>query len=147
MSWVSENLMKDENIIYQGKLHWIIFVPGAILVVLGIGLWRVQPLSVVLILAGLIFVVRGFVKRSTTEIAVTNKRVIGKTGLIRRDTIDLNLAKVESLYADQGLFGRMLGYGAVRIKGTGGSSFVVKSVMAPMQYKTAANEQIDKVHS
>jgi len=128
MSWISENLMENEKIVYQGQLHWIMFAPGAFLILVGILIIAVfVPFSVLLVVWGLGLIVSASVRRATTEIAVTNKRVLGKTGFIRRDTIDLNLSKIESLYADQSILGRMLDYGAVRIKGTGGSSFIGSS--------------------
>lgn len=148
MSWISESLMNGESIVYEGHLHWIMFAPGIFLVVIGAACSAGVPvLGVLLILGGIFSLIGAAIRQATTEIAVTNKRVLGKTGFIRRDTIDLNLSKVESLYADQGILGRMLDYGAVRIKGTGGSNFIVKSVSTPIAYKKAANEQIDAMQS
>ncbi len=143
MGFISDNLMKEEEVVYEGKLHWIIFVPGIVLIVIGFLCFSLPGLAAILIMIGLAMILAAYIKKVTTEIAVTNKRVLGKTGLIRRDTIDLNLKKVESLYADQGIFGRILNYGAVRIVGTGGSSFRVNGVDKPIEYKKAANEQID----
>ena len=58
----------------------------------------------------------------TTEIAVTNRRVIYKRGLISRHTAEMNMDKVASVEVDQSIFGRLWGYGSVRILGTGGAS-------------------------
>lgn len=143
MGFISNNLMNEEKVVYNGTLHWIIFIPGAVVIVIGILCFSVPVLAGLLIIIGLIMCVGAYIKKITTEIAVTNKRLLGKTGLIRRDTIDLNLKKVESLYADQGIFARMLDYGTVRIVGTGGSSFKVRGVDKPIAFKKAANEQID----
>lgn len=143
MGFISENLLKDETVAYQARLHWVIYMPAGVCGIFFLISFAAPFLLGIFFIATLWFGVSAYVRQTTTEIAVTNKRLLGKTGFIKRDTIDLNLKKVESLYADQGLFGRMFDYGAVRIVGTGGSSFMVKGVLDPVAFKRAANEQID----
>jgi uncharacterized membrane protein YdbT with pleckstrin-like domain len=149
MGYISENLMKNEVITYRGCLHWVIYAPAVAFGVLTLvfAALKFPILAAICLLLAAWGVLAAWMRQHTTEFAVTNKRVIGKTGFIKRDTIDLNLAKVESLYADQGVWGRMFSYGAVRIVGTGGSNFIVKGALNPVAFKRAANEQIDAAQS
>jgi uncharacterized membrane protein YdbT with pleckstrin-like domain len=62
-----------------------------------------------------------WVKRRTTELAVTNRRVIYKRGFVRRHTIEMNMDKVESVDVDQSFWGRIFNYGTIVVHGTGGS--------------------------
>ena len=63
--------------------------------------------------------VRAFLYRQTTELAVTNKRVIAKVGIISRATIEQRLEMVDSVQVKQGIIGRLLGAGSVGIRGAG----------------------------
>ena len=99
-SYVDNNLIKDEHVIYETKYHWKIFFT----------------------LSGLftLFIVPAL-KRWSDEFVITNKRVIIKTGIFARNTFEMNLNKIESVNVDQSIFGRMLGYGTITIIGTGGT--------------------------
>jgi uncharacterized membrane protein YdbT with pleckstrin-like domain len=57
----------------------------------------------------------------STEFAVTNKRVIGKSGLLRRRSLEVMLSKIESVSVDEPFWGRVLNYGTITVKGSGGT--------------------------
>ena|SRR5690349_4219473 len=128
MSYVDTNLMKGEQVVHRAQLHWAIYISGAILSFLVIGL----PL-----------LLAAYIRQRTTEMAVTNKRVIIKTGLISRRTVELNLSKVENVAVDQGILGRMLDYGTITVVGTGGTREVFAHVLSPLQFRRAVQEQTD----
>jgi len=113
---VDSNLTTGENMVYQAKLHWIIFVSlRAILT-----LW-ISPL----------------IDWITSEFAVTNKRIIIKVGLISRRTLEMNIAKVESVNVDQGIIGRILGYGTITVIGTGGTREPFHYISRPLDFRKA----------
>jgi uncharacterized membrane protein YdbT with pleckstrin-like domain len=123
-SYIAEILRPGETILTKGKLHWIIFLPAitcvavAVIVAVFLGL----PGIVVGLVFGLIalsLAAKEWLQRWITEIAVTDHRVIYKTGLIRRHTAEMNMDKVESVVVDQSIIGRLLGYGSVHVRGTG----------------------------
>jgi uncharacterized membrane protein YdbT with pleckstrin-like domain len=58
----------------------------------------------------------------TSEFAVTNKRVIGKSGALRRRSLEIMLSKIESVSVDEPFWGRILNYGTIVVKGSGGTS-------------------------
>ena len=80
---------------------------------------------------------RSWWHRLGTEIAVTDKRIIYKVGLIARRTEEMNVSKVESVDVDQGISGRLLGYGSVSIRGTGASWEPLTRIAAPLALRNA----------
>ena len=76
----------------------------------------------------------------TDEFAITNKRVIVKTGLIRRRTVELNLTKIESVNVNQSILGRILGFGSIQIVGTGGTKETFPKIKKPLQFRKKFQE-------
>ena len=79
---------------------------------------------------------RAFIRRVTTELAVTDHRVIYKSGLLSRHTIEMNRDKVESVDVDQSFLGRIFGYGTVIVRGTGGSLEPMRNIDDPLTFRT-----------
>lgn len=80
------------------------------------------------------------IDRYTDEFAVTNRRVIVKTGLISRKTLEMNLSKIESVNVDQSIFGRLLGYGTITIIGTGGIRESFPNISEPILFRKKFQE-------
>jgi len=99
-SYVDNNLIKDETVVYETKYHWKIF-------------FTLSGLFTLFIAPALL--------RWSDEFVVTNKRIIVKTGIVSRRTLEMNLNKIESVNVDQSVIGRMFGYGTITIIGTGGT--------------------------
>ncbi len=78
----------------------------------------------------------------TSEFAVTNKRVLIKTGWIRRHSLETLLTKVEAIGVEQGIFGRALDYGTIIVSGTGGSKEVFHMIDSPMMFRRRVHDQI-----
>src|SRR4051794_27019834 len=120
MSYVQEVLQPGEVVRFQTNVHWSIYLKAIAALVIGLAFlfwfWRDGTQNVLLLLAAaafgvsaLILAIPPFLKRLVTEIAVTERRIIFKTGLIQRHTIEISMEKVESVDVDQSIFGRMLG--------------------------------------
>jgi uncharacterized membrane protein YdbT with pleckstrin-like domain len=151
MGYVSGNLMPGEKIVYQAKIHWFIFVPGALLFVVGAALSSVKiqhgvgPIAGgIVVLVALYWLLKALVAKISTELAVTSKRVIAKTGLIMRHTVELNHGKVESFNVDQSIFGRIFDFGTVVVNGTGGGKTPIPNIDAPLDFRRRAMETIDQ---
>lgn len=136
MGYIDQNLMPGEKITYRAKLHWGIFItPGGLLlfgVLISIG--DAAPGTLVMLAGFVIFLLR-VTRVATSEFAVTNKRVVMKTGFIRRDSLELFLAKVEGIGVNQSMLGRALDYGTIIITGTGGMRTPFKGIAAPMEFR------------
>lgn len=129
-NYIEQVLGRDEKIIASAKITgWIYFGP-ALLTIFTFGL-----LCPVLLIP--------WVQRATTDLGVTNKRVIAKTGLISRHTVEQRIQKIESIRVNQGLLGRMLDYGTIMVHGTGGATTPIRNVAHPFAFKRAVESVID----
>src|SRR2546421_2261465 len=145
MGYVEDNLMPGEEVTYRAHLHWVIYLRAALIALLGLalviaGFWKpefsvlVYLGAAVLVVAAVVWFVQ-WVKSRTSEFAVTNKRVIIKVGLIRRDTLELLLNKVESIGVDQTVTGRIVGYGSIVVVGTGGTRETFRNIARPLDFR------------
>jgi uncharacterized membrane protein YdbT with pleckstrin-like domain len=78
--------------------------------------------------------------------AVTNRRVLMKSGVISRKTVELMLSKVESIGVNQGMLGRVAGYGSVVVRGSGGTYELFDRVARPLEFRRQVQGQIDQLH-
>jgi uncharacterized membrane protein YdbT with pleckstrin-like domain len=151
MSYVESNLIPGEQVLYKTGLHWIVFFwPVFFAVFFGLGglpLLFMRESAIVgfllLVFAGLL-VLLGYLTRKATEMAVTNKRIVIKTGLVSRRTFELLLSKVESIGVEEGLLGRMLGYGSVVVRGTGGTPEPFKNVAHPLEFRRQVQQRVEE---
>jgi uncharacterized membrane protein YdbT with pleckstrin-like domain len=146
VSYVQQVIQPGEKLRHIASIHWIVYLPGALLAVAALvafgyselGTIGKTPSKIAAALFGLgaaYLVGREWFTWWTTEIAVTNHRVIVKTGLIRRRTNEMNMEKVESVQVDQSVLGRILNYGDVIIIGTGEGQEQLKTVAAPLDLR------------
>ncbi len=152
MSYVTKNLATGESLVYQTGVHWsILFWPVVIAVVLAAGavVCLVQKDSdflyagAALLILGLAILTAAAVKRNATEIAVTNRRVIIKTGVTSRRSLEIMLPKVESIGITEPFLGRVFGYGTVVIHGTGGTPEPFDRIAHPSEFRKHVQEQAD----
>ncbi len=137
MSYVESTLIKDEQVVYRGYLSaWSLtsyWVWGALCLFLGIVLHF-------LLLVAVVIGVMGFITYQSTELAITNKRVIAKFGFISRHTIEMNLAKVESIQVSQSVLGRIFNYGSLVVSGAGNPQAPIPGISDPMAFRKKAME-------
>ena len=166
MSYVESNLVPGETVIYQTRLHWIVMLghivvgclvlglPGVLLLYYALGhkgieirtLHIMEGGGAALLVCGVVAILMGMVRRNATEMAVTNRRVVIKTGLASRKTIEMLLNKVESIEVSETAFGRMLGYGTIVVIGTGGTPEPFHKVAHPLEFRSQVQQQIEKLH-
>ena len=94
------------------------------------------------ILVGLVWLPRDLIKYFTTILEITNKRVRGKTGLVKTNELDSPLNKINSVQVKQGFFGKLFNYGTIAIT-TASSVFEFDYVTNPNEFKTLLNNQIE----
>jgi uncharacterized membrane protein YdbT with pleckstrin-like domain len=150
MPYVTSVLQPGETIKAIGRLHWVIFVRALLLLAFGAVLLvaaggeiagRSQlaalVLGAVLLVLGVLSFAHAWYERRITELAVTNHRVIYKRGFIRRHTVEMNMDKVETVNVDQSLLGRLLGFGTIRVLGTGQGIERLGRIASPIQLRNA----------
>jgi uncharacterized membrane protein YdbT with pleckstrin-like domain len=146
MSYVKEVLQPGETVLYASTIHWLIYAPAILLLIVAIlatfqtiggseFVWR--GISLVCFAAASLSAARAWFKRWTTEIAVTDRRIIYKRGFIRRHTIEMNMDKVESVDVSQSLLGRVFGYGDVLVRGTGVGFEPLQMIESPIELRNA----------
>jgi uncharacterized membrane protein YdbT with pleckstrin-like domain len=133
-SYIDGALIKDEKVVYTGKISLWSLAPLIILGVLLLAAWGI----------GLIFFLVAFIRYKTTELAITNKRVIAKFGFISRKTIELNINKVESIQVNQDILGRIFDYGSLIISGAGNPQAPISGISNPMNFRRAFMETQDQ---
>ena len=84
---------------------------------------------------GLLFWAAAAIRYFTTELAITNKRVIAKFGLISRSTIEINLQKIESIQVDQGILGRIFNFGSIVVSGAGNPQAPIPGISSPLEFR------------
>jgi uncharacterized membrane protein YdbT with pleckstrin-like domain len=92
---------------------------------------------------GLVIIFVAIIRRRTTELVLTDRRIIAKRGFVSRETVEMNLSKVESIHVSQGLAGRMLNYGDVAVVGTGASLEPLRGVSRPLELRRKLGELAD----
>ncbi len=161
MGYVEQNLNPGERILYTTHLHWIvlfrsIFVDtlfsaaGLALIFWGIagkhperGEGQVVGIAgLLLLLAGNVILAIAAVRRNATEMAVTDKRVIIKVGVLTKRTVEVFLSKVESVAVEQTLWGRMMGFGSITVRGTGGTNEPFSHVANPLEFRRQVQNQL-----
>lgn len=125
MTYIEESLSTGEKVEALFPLHWFARMPMIIWIVLAIPTVGIT----------LIFALYEYLKLKHLEQGVTNKRVILKRGIISRKTEEMKLQSIETVEIDQGIGGRMFGYGTVKITGRGISDVVFKGIDDPMSVK------------
>lgn len=131
MNYIESSLSKNEHIYKQFKLHpmaWWIFW---LLIALAIPSFGI---TLMMAIAQLIYI-------KSTEMGVTNKRIIRKYGWISRQTQEMKLSSVETVTINQSVLGRIFDYGDVLVTGKGISDVIFKKVDSPMRVKIAIEDQ------
>jgi uncharacterized membrane protein YdbT with pleckstrin-like domain len=154
MSYVHKVLLPGETMLYQTGLHWLVYGRAILLLVAAAAL-AVATVAVtggddlastgpeaalaaaaLVAFLGILALLHAAIRRASTELAVTDQRVIFKTGIIARHTLEMNRSKVESVDVDQSILGRILGYGTVTLRGTGGSLEPIRAISTPLIFRS-----------
>ena len=122
-NYINNTLTKEEKVIFEAKLHWILFISLKALLTLFL-----YPIFAIM----------------SAEYAVTTKRIIWKMGIISRSTGEMNLKKIENVQVDQSILGRILGYGSVTVVGTGGTNESFGPIKQPLEFRKAIQAQQDQ---
>jgi uncharacterized membrane protein YdbT with pleckstrin-like domain len=156
MKYVTRVLQPDETIVYSTTLHWLVYLRAVVLLLIGVAVlvassviggrtgnaeydkylvWALEIVAGIFFLFAIFSALRALIRRATTELAVTDRRVIYKAGLLRRHTIEINRSKVETVGVNQSVAGRLLGFGTVVVRGTGGSFEPIPFIAEPLIFR------------
>lgn len=136
ITYLSRSLSKDEEIKSIAELHWINWVWVVIFTILTF--WMIITIP---------FIIIKILDLKKREMICTTKRVIEKHGIIAVKTNELRNQKIESVSVEQGLFGRMLGYGTLKFVGSGASRLYMRNISNPAMMKIECENIIDETHT
>jgi uncharacterized membrane protein YdbT with pleckstrin-like domain len=146
MGYIEKHLLTGERVVYRAKLHWVIFKWPIFFLLVSLpcffGRKELVYAGAGLVALALLLVIGPAVRSAGAEFGVTNKRLVAKTGMVRRDTIELLLTKVEAIQVRQTIMGRLLNYGTLIVTGTGGSKDEFLLISDPLTFRKNAQEQI-----
>lgn len=157
MAYHTKVMLPDEQLRAVGKLHWAIYLKSWILLLLAVlaggdflylrsadanspdGSFSLvlEVIGGLLLLVGLLLLLSAWVRRVTTEIVVTDRRILFKEGFLRRRTMEMNMSKVETVDVVQSIPGRIFNYGTILIRGTGSSYEPLNLIGDPLTLRNA----------
>lgn len=149
MSYIDRHLLPGEVVTYRTRLHWKIFVVPVLgcLVLVALALWAVsadrKPLAIPPVVIALILLLAAWIRRRSSEFAVTNKRVIFKLGVTTTRSMELLLPKIEGITVTQSLWGRMFGFGEIVVTGSGGTQEPFDGIQSPLDFRQAVQAATD----
>src|ERR1700733_1314097 len=148
MSYVDKVLQPGEIVLGRTRLHWFIYVRPLVAIVVAIAPLGESPAvasnirpfvqfaAAALFLVALWHLFFAWIRRLSTELAVTNRRVIHKAGFFSRSTQEMNRDKVESVDVQQSLAGRIFGYGTVFVRGVGSTWEPFANIADPLAFRS-----------
>lgn len=153
MGYVDEHLLPGEQVVHRAHIHKIIFLlPGLFAaVILGLGVaaivYDVPLLAIAAVLIAAVPLIWTWIAYSSSEFAITDKRVIIKVGWIQRRTLETMLGKVEGIGVDQSVWGRLIDFGTITVTGTGGTREQFANIAAPLEFRRQVQGQISAADS
>jgi membrane protein YdbS with pleckstrin-like domain len=144
--YTTATLQADERPLHKTTLHWMVLIIPILaaifsLIIIGpigmIASWKGQSWVWLLLVVPVAIVAFAVLAVRTSELVITDRRVLIKVGFIQRQTFEMFISKIESVAVTQGMFGRFFNYGTVEIRGTGGSSESFATIVAPLQFRDA----------
>ncbi|HKU26910.1 MAG TPA: PH domain-containing protein [Candidatus Sulfotelmatobacter sp.] len=152
MSYLDNILRRGERVLIIAKLHWIQFLSPILWMAIGAGLFvsfvgTEEKLFIwfaaLFAILGLARLIGALITHLTTELAVTDRRVILKRGFIRRDTIEQQMERIDSVTVTQSILGRILNYGTLEIRGSGSSFTPLRRIAEPLEVRKAVQYAIE----
>ena len=148
--YIDEILQPGEKVLYSTNAHWIFYLPAiatwivvvTLLVVSGTVVVPALTLfcwvaAAVLAVIALYQTAKAWFHRWTTETDVTDRRVVHKSGFIKRTSFEIGLDKIESVDVEQSILGRLLNYGDVTILGVGEGREKIPTIAAPLAFRNS----------
>lgn len=126
MGYIEQSLGEGERLVARAHFHWW-YTAKAWLALIFLGVFII----------GIVIFVSLMVKKWTTEIGVTTHRFVQKEGLFRLNTYEVALHNIEGVRVNQSFWGRLMGFGSLRIEGTGVDHVDLPTIADPIAFRAA----------
>lgn len=165
MSYIDKIILPGEKVICAACLHWIIYFNGLAVTIFGgvLGHWSypimafcfgpdvgkmlgkpVAGAAILIVLVGAALLVGAYIRQSSTEIAITTRRLIVKIGFVSRSTYEILTSRITGANFDQTVTGRIFGFGTIWVHGAGGEVSPIACVGKPQRFYKAIIDTIDR---
>jgi membrane protein YdbS with pleckstrin-like domain len=128
--------MEERDVVYLARLHWILFLwpvgLACIAMLVGIAIHQLKGVALLFVVFSLIWLGITWANFHFSSLTIKKKQVILRTGMIVRQTIDIPLAKIETIDIRQSLLGSFFQYGTLIITGTGGTRHLIDFLDRPL---------------
>lgn len=147
MGYIEDSLTPAERVLYRAHMHWIIYnwalllAAAAVLLALGghaaggNAATALYWFALIVLAVALAAFIIAWIEVHTTDLAVTNFRVLAKHGFFRREAIEQNLKTLDGVHVNQSVLGRILGYGSIETRGSGGGHTPIKNISKPLEFR------------
>jgi len=167
--FIKRLLMPDEKILFRGRVHYIIFLPGALYIGVALAFACVTPgimespgalryfaelelrpeavkgflkfTSFFFFIIGTMKVLNALTLAASTELVVTDRRVIAKKGITTTTTLEIDCSKITSVLVHQTPLGQILNYGWVELQGFSGVIRGLPVLAKPYKLQQIVNRQ------
>jgi membrane protein YdbS with pleckstrin-like domain len=149
VGYIEQSLGQNETLLYKARFHWLYYAAALaalsliIVFIICIIFYAAAWAKWVLLSGctiGLLILLRSMIPIWTTEIAVTNHRLIVKRGWLARSTDELQLKAIEQVNFQQGFLGRLFDFGRVDVHGTGVDDLRIPAVAGPLGFLKAIED-------
>lgn len=165
MAYVEKILLPDEHIVYSATLHWVMYLNGLAMTAsagfvghfsnlflriafgdrLGDQFSKpVSAIAMIVVLCGAVLLLGAYIRQTSTELVITNKRLIAKYGFISRTTFEILVNRITGANFDQSVMGRIMGFGTVLVHGAGGEISPIDQVDNPQLFYRALVSVLEK---
>jgi uncharacterized membrane protein YdbT with pleckstrin-like domain len=146
MNYIEANLQPGEEVKYRARIHLFLFAQPVVLLLLGWWLYGTEARlihygGIFLLFMGTVSLIQRIMVKVGSAYAVTNKRVILKTGVVSRRAVELVLSKCEGLHIKQSVWGRIFNFGTITVT-TGGATSSYPFIADPLRFRREINVQI-----
>jgi|SRR5215471_6101620 len=149
MRYVDQVLQPGEKLLQVTTISRVGYIRGIAALVTAFVLWFLATIAdvlwielggelaaLLLVAFALYLILLTWWRRFTTEVAVTDRRVIYAAGFLNRHTVEINMDKIESVDVEQNLMGRLFNFGDIAIHGTGDTHEVLREVDHPIDFRS-----------
>lgn len=145
MNYLESTMLPGEYVVAWTRLHKVIFaIPIVICIAALIVAAAANQIAVfgVALIFIFLFAAWCYLQYKSVEIAITNRRLLLKAGIIRRRTVELLPNKIESFSFYQGILGRMFNWGTLFVTGIGATKAAFPLIENPLGFYLKVHEVI-----
>ena len=151
MSYIEESLGPNEKVVYRAHFNWLWKARGWIVLLAALGLAgflyleKLPIAAIAAVVVGVALFLWILIPIWTTEVGLTNERLIYKRGFLYRDTKEVQLRAVEEAALAQSVWGRIFNFGQITVHGTGGEDLKLPVLADPVTIRRLLEEALTKV--